>query len=223
MRILDILQFKTASNKGIPIAIIFEQQQTMEKFHLKKDAIQNLQGTHLKSFSIANEDLNILSGWTYIGMYLVEAKTSLNLSENYNRKEKFTEIEDITLAHGMFKNFVLSYAKCFSSSGKGKISLDSNEIFTSRQDLKVNHEKIIKTRNTYVAHNDDNEYDISIAMTFEGKNEITLAQTYTIRTPLSDYKAFRETVEYCEEQVIIKFNKKIDKIQTRFGKNIIFK
>lgn len=195
----------------------------MEKFNLKKDAIQNLQGTHLNSFSIANEDLNILIGWTYIGMYLVEAKTSLNLSENYNRKEKFTEIEDITLAHGMFKNFVLSYAKCFSSSGKGKISLDCNEIFTSRQDLKVNHEKIIKTRNTYVAHNDDNEYDISIAMTLEGQNEITLAQTYTIRTPLSDYKAFRETVEYCEKQVIIKFNKKIDKIQTRIGKNIIFK
>lgn len=195
----------------------------MENTQLKKDAIQNLQGTDLKSFSIDNEDLSILSGWTYIGMYLVEAKTSLNLSENYNRKEKFTEIEDVTLAQGMFKNFVLSYAKCFSRSGKGKISLDSNEIFSSRHDLRIVHEKIMKIRNTYVAHNDDNDYAISIAMTHEGENEITLAQTYTIMTPLSDYKVFRETLEYCEVQVIVKFNRKVDKIQIKIGKNIKFK
>ena len=195
----------------------------MDNLQLRKDAIKNLQGTDLKTYSIDNEELNILSGWTYITMFLVEAKTSLTLSEKYNQKEKFTEIEDVTLAHGMFKNFVLSYAKCFSSSGKGKISLDSNDIFSSRYDLKQIHEKILTIRNTYVAHNDDNDYDVSVSMTREDENEITLAQTYTIMTPLSDFKSFRETLEFCEEQVILKFNKKIDKIQIRIGKTIKFK
>lgn len=195
----------------------------MENSQLKLDAINNLQMTDLKSFSLDKADLTILSGWTFIAMFLVEAKTSLRLSETYNKKEKFTELEDMTLGHGMFKNFILSYAKCFSSSGKGKISLDPNEIFSLRKDLKAIHDKILSIRNTYVAHNDDNEYDISIVLTQENDHEIILAQTYTVMTPLSDYSLFKETVDYCEEQVIIKFNKKVDKIQEKIGKRINFK
>lgn len=195
----------------------------MKNSQLKNDALKNLQATDLRSFSLDREDLNILSGWTYIAIFLVEARTSLNLSEKFNKKEKFTEFEESILAHGMFKNFILSYSKCFSSKGKTKISLDPNEIFSSRKDLKTVHEKIMKARNSYVAHNDENEYDISIAMTHESQNEITLAQTYTIMTPLSDYKDFRETLEYCEEQVTIKVNKKVDKIQASVGKIIKFR
>ncbi len=195
----------------------------MDKSEFRKQAIQNLQGTDLKDYSLTNEDLNILSGWTYIAMFLVEAKTSLLLSENKNKEGKFTEMEQVILANGMFKNFILSYSKCFSSSGKEKISLDAKEIFSKRPDLLVTHEKILQARNTHVAHNDENDFEVSISMTSENNNEIILAQTYTIMTPLSDFKSFSETVEFCEEQVILKFNKKVDKIQTRLGKKISFK
>lgn len=155
-------------------------------------------------------------------MFLVEARMSLELSETYNKNQKFTETEDMILAHGMFKNFILSYAKCFASSGKGKITLDSNEIFSLRKDLKTIHDKIISIRNTYVAHNDDNDYDITISLTKENEHEIILAQTYTVITPLSDFRSFKEALDYCEEQVIMKFNKKVDKIQAKIGKCINF-
>ena len=195
----------------------------MDKSEFKKQAIQNLQGTDLKDYSLTNEDLNILSGWTYIAMFLVEAKTSLLLSENKNKEGMFTEMEQVVLANGMFKNFILSYSKCFSSSGNGKISLDAKEIFSKRPDLLVTHEKLLQARNTYVAHNDENNFEVSILMTSENKNEIILAQTYTIMMPLSDFKSFSETVEFCEEQVVLKFNKKIDKIQVKLGKSISFR
>jgi hypothetical protein len=195
----------------------------MDKPEFKKQVIQNLQGTDLRDYSLTNADLNILSGWTYIAMFLIEAKTSLLLSENKNKEGKFTEMEQVILANGMFKNFILSYSKCFSSSGKEKISLNAKEIFSKRPDLFVTHEKILQARNTYVAHNDENDFEVSISMTSENNNEIILAQTYTIITPLPDYKSFSDTIEFCEEQVILKFNKKVDKIQARLGKIINFK
>lgn len=195
----------------------------MKDSDIRKEAIKNLQGTELKGFSLDNKDISLLSGWTYLGMLLMEAKVSLEHSRKLNEKEKFTTVEEFTLAHGMFKNAIMSYAKCFASSGNGRISLDSVAIFAKRSDLKLSHDKMLEARNKYIAHNDENDFDISLIVTDENKHDVTLAQTYTAITPLSNFDQFLETIEYCQEQVIITFNKKIDKIQLRIGKEIKFK
>lgn len=170
----------------------------MDKSEFRKQVIQNLQGTDLKEYFLTKTDLNILSGRTYIAMYLIEAKMSLLLSKNKNKEEKFTKIEQVILANEMFKNFILSYSKCFSSSGNEKLLLDAKEIFSKRPDLLFFQEKILQVRKTYVAHNDENDFEVSISMTSENNNEIVLVQTYTIMTPLSDFNSFSETVEFCE-------------------------
>lgn len=194
----------------------------MKKPGLHREAIQNLKGSSLEHYSESNDGLSFLEGWTYIGMFLVEAKTSLKLFTDFNRKDKFTEMDEIVFYQSLFKNFVLSYAKCFSSSGKGRLSLDANDVYSSQQDLKKIHEEIMEIRNKYVAHNDDSDFNISIALTSETDRELTLAQTYTIMTPVNRIKKYLEVVEFCESQVVVKFNKMVDKIEIKIGKKIIF-
>ena len=192
----------------------------MEGSQLYKDAIANLKGSSLEGYS-QKDDFEILARWTYIGMFLYEAKLSLDLLRKYD-KEKFAEMEDVILYHGLFKNFILSYAKCFSSSGKGRTALNPNDIFKTQTDLLELHHKVMKIRNTYVAHNDESDFNISVVVTSETENEIKIAQTYTIMAPVNELNRFKELVEFCEYQVVIKVNKITDKIEGVIGRKIEF-
>ena len=192
---------------------------------LKKLADQNMQKSPvIENFSIASEDFERLNGWTEIAMQLLEAKNSLNLSKKSKEFKGLTPQEELTLANGMFKNFILSYSKCFSSSGKNKISLDANDIFTERHDLNKYHQNILETRNKYAAHNDEeNGHDIAIAYTSENDDEIFLAQTYSVIIPFGLFDFFLETINHCEEKVILKLNRKLDKLENKIGKKINLK
>jgi hypothetical protein len=197
----------------------------IDQSDFKKLADQNMQKSSvIDNFSIASEDFEGLNGWTEIAMQLLEAKNSLNISKKSKEFQDLTPQEELTLANGMFKNFILSYSKCFSSSGKHKISLDANDVFTKRQDLKEVHNSILETRNKYAAHNDDeNGHDIAISYTKEGEDEIILAQTYSVIIPFGVFDSFYETINHCEEQVILKLNRKVDKLEQKIGKKINFK
>lgn len=192
----------------------------MDESQLYKDAIANLKGSSLEVY-FQKDDFEILARWTYIGMFLYEAKVSLDLLRKYD-KDKITEMEDVILYHGLFKNFILSYAKCFSSSGKGRTALNPNEIFKTQTDLLELHNRVMKIRNTYVAHNDESDFNISVVVTSETENEINMAQTYTIMTLVNELNGFKELVEFCEYQVVIKVNKIADKIEAVIGKKIKF-
>lgn len=197
----------------------------MKSSNLKADALEQIQNSPLlkEDFSIAESDFEKLNGWTIIGIQLLEAKTSLELCEKIKEWKNLSQIEEIVLSNGIFKNFILSYSKCFSSSGKNRISLDANDIYSQELDLKKIHTEILEIRNKYVAHNDDeNGYDIAIALTAENQKEIKLAQTYTILIPYGSFNLFKETIEYSEKKIILKVNKIADKLEKKIGKKIIF-
>lgn len=191
----------------------------------KKLADQNIQKSPLiENFSIASDDFQRLNGWIEIAMQLLEAKNSLNISNKSKEFKGLTPQEELTLANGMFKNFILAYSKCFSSSGRNKISLDVNDVFTGRQDFKRIHDNILETRNKYAAHNDEeNGHDIAISYTSESDDEIILAQTYSVIIPFGLFDSFYETIDHCEEKIILKLNRKVDKLEKKIGKKINFK
>lgn len=188
-----------------------------------KDAQANLQTSELKEFQFDHADLTMLNNWTYLGMFLHEASRSIVLSEEFKKKDTLPEMDEMIKAHALFKNAILSYAKCFSSSGNGRISLDANTVYSNDAKLKAVHERIMEIRNTFAAHNGLNNMDVSIIATYEQDNEIVLAQTYTISTPLSEFEDFKSAIDHAQTWVIENFNKKIDKIQERIGKTIVFK
>lgn len=190
---------------------------------IKNDALNNLKIDRFKSYSILPSHLDILEGWTYLSMLLFEAKASLKLCVLKYEQTSYEKIEHFIEANAMYKNFILSYAKCFSKSGKMRKSLDKNDIFNERKDFLIYHDQIMQIRNTFVAHNDQNEYDTVIYLTKETSEENTLAQTYTISTPIRLFKHFEDVVDYCEQQLSIRFNKKLDKIEKKINKKIIFK
>ncbi|KQS93012.1 hypothetical protein [Chryseobacterium sp. Leaf394] len=197
----------------------------MKSSNLKADALEQIQNSPLlkEYFSIAESDFEKLNGWTIIGIQLVEAKTSLELCEKIKEWKNLSQIEEIVLSNGIFKNFILNYSKCFSSSGKNRISLDANDIYSQKLDLKKIHTEILEIRNKYVAHNDDeNGYDIALALTAENQKEIKLAQTYTLLIPYGSFNLFKETIEYSEKKIILKVNKIADKLEKKIGKKIIF-
>ena len=100
--------------------------------------------------------------------------------------------------------------------------MNANDMFKSQTDLLEAHNKLMKIRNTYVAHNDESDYNISIVLTSEEENKISLAHTYTIMTPVNDLNNFKELVDFCEHQVVLKVNKIADKIEAKVGKKINF-
>lgn len=177
-----------------------------------------------ENLTLAGEEFEKLTGWTNIAMNLLDAKNSLILSKKSKEMDKLSQLEELTLANGLYKNFIMSYGKCFTSSGKGRITLNSKEIFSEKPDFLKIHENIMNTRNKYVAHSEEeNGHDISISYVDESEKEIILATTYTTLIPFGQYDTFIKVVEFCEEQVILKLNKKLDKIELKIGKKIYFK
>jgi hypothetical protein len=193
------------------------------KEFIKNQALINLSSSELKNHSLTNSDLAILSGWTYLGIFLFEAKTSLSLSEKFNSKTSKIEMEDMILIHSLFRNSILSYAKCFSSANGKRIKLDASNVFSKRADLLKIHEQMMEIRNTFVAHNSDNEYDLALAVVNEEKEQIELAQTYHLLLPTADFQKFNSAIEHCQYEVILKLNSKADKIEAKIGKQINFR
>ncbi|MCW3466363.1 hypothetical protein [Chitinophaga nivalis] len=193
----------------------------MDNDLLKDAAKDSLKGTKYEKWSLDNKDLTLLSGWVKIAAFIVEAKISIEHAIELNKNEKF-EIRDFVLATGMYKNFVMSYSKCFNSAGIGNISLDAKDIYKDKVDLLRLHNVIMNARNTYVAHNDHNNSDVTLSLTSEDDNSIVLAQVYTVSTPINEFNDYKNLISVLEDEVIYRFNKKVDKIQTKIGKNIFF-
>ena len=190
---------------------------------LSAQALKNIESSILKDYFFENDDLKVLSNWTYLGMFLYEAQRSLLLSKDFNDKMEFVELDDSILVNGMFKNAILSYSKCFSQSSGGKISLDAKVVFSAAPELESIHGKMMDIRNSFIAHNGTNESDIAMIGVIEDEMTVELAQTYTISTPLGDFDDFMLAICHVENWVIGVFNKKVDKIQAKIGKVITFK
>src|SRR5690554_5380735 len=150
---------------------------------IENNALENLSKSDLNGLVPDNAELSLLNSWNYILMFLFEAKTSFSIMRKLFEKDSFENIEEAVLANGMYRNFILSYSKCYSSSGKGRISLDANDIYKAKPELKDIHNQILEIRNKYAAHNDESSFDIAINVTSQDDKKIELANTYTTSTP----------------------------------------
>ena len=188
----------------------------------KEDLTENLKSLTDKNFVISEDETKYLNSWTNLAMQILEAHHSLEFSKTFNEKYSFDKFEEFVLSHGMFKNSILSYAKCFSSSGTGKVSLDPKDVFKNEPKLKEMHLDLMDMRNEYIAHNGNSDFELAIVFQKKGEDEITLSQTITYKEPMSDYEKIFGLFEHCSNYIVQKVNKKADKMEERLDVKIKF-
>ena len=188
----------------------------------KEDLKGNLENITSEKFVFSEDETKYLNSWTNLSMQILEAEHSLKFALKFNEVEPFDKFEDFVLAHGMFKNSILSYAKCFSSSGKGKVSLDANDVFKMDVELRKIHDALMDMRNGYIAHNGNSDFELAIVLQKKVDNEMTLSQTITFKTPVGDYEKFFQLFDHCTNYIVEKVNHKVDKLESKFGLKIKF-
>jgi hypothetical protein len=190
----------------------------------EKDLLNgNLDKLYQEGYALSEDETQYLSSWGSLAMQIREAEESLNLSIKFGKKRPFGKFEEFILANALYKNSILAYAKCFSNSGKGKISLDSNQVYANSSKHKEIHDKLMGIRNEYVAHNDNNDFELAIVLQKQEKDRIIISNTVSYNTPVDDFNQYLELFKYCSIYIINQVNKKADKLEKRLGKRIDFR
>lgn len=91
-------------------------------------------------------------------------------------------IDGTSLAKPLYKAFVVTYGKCFSTGKERGLSLDAREIFKeSKANFKA-HEFVMKTRNKYIAHSDSSVFEdseINLACSSEHTEILAFVQKHS--------------------------------------------
>ena len=183
---------------------------------------------HLKAYIddgyvFDDKRFEFVNRWTYILMQLTEAKNFLELANKSTEYESESTMNEIYLHQALFRSFVISYAKCFSTSGQGRLSLNKKDIYKNQPDNLTVHERVIDIRNKFVAHSDDSGVDIAVLGVKEMESKILIKHTYSLAQIINEYDSFSELIKSAEETVILKINKALDGIQKKEGKTVSFK
>lgn len=169
-----------------------------------------------------DQRFNYLKSWVYLLMQLHDAKLSLDLAEKSENYENKGTINEVIMQQSFFRNSIINYAKCFSSSGKGRTSLDKNKVYKAEPELLATHEEIMNIRNKFSAHNDGSGIDDANIAVKEDNKKILIKPLYTVSNPLGEYEKYRKTFEYCESHITTSINHALDRIQESTGKFVLF-
>ncbi len=128
-------------------------------------------------------------------------------------------MEQVLLAQSLFRNAIVGYGKCYASAAPGKVTLDRNAVFKGQDALKPKHERMIEIRNSFAAHNGENDVDTA-TMAVKESDEILIRHTFTLSTPLNEHGDYRQVLEHVEQFVVLALNKYLDRLQKDLGKPI---
>ena len=182
---------------------------------------QNLQPYIDSGYIFDDQRFLHLNRWTDILMQIVDSKNFLDLAEEHRFPVGTTDLTKHCMVQAFYRSFIITYAKCFASSGKGKLRLDKAKVFDKTDELNM-HNKIMEIRHTYVAHNDSSNMNKAVFATKELDDRVLIAHTYTLVYPFGDLPLYRQTVESLETFVVSKLNKALSSIQEKIGKPVSF-
>lgn len=178
--------------------------------------------TNKKAIDI-DQRFGIMDKWTFLMMQAFEARSFLELAENTHRISPKSSMKELLTQLALFKAFLLSYGKCFSSAGKGRSKLEEKHVFVDRGDLLPIHHRIMALRNTFAAHNDMSGLDEAVLDIEETEEEFILSHRYAFAIPLNEYEEYKKCTAVLEEYLFDKTNKAVDSLQKQLGKAIKMK
>lgn len=164
--------------------------------------------------------LSSYKGQIHLMRQIHEASYYISRAEELGHPHHLTTYPHILDFLGYFKSALNSYAKCFVSAGKGRQKLDATLIFKSQAKHFSDHTKIMALRHTFVAHNDENEFE-SVAVQEEDRpEELQLHLKYQISFPFDRLYELRELIRLVELHVVDRQAGHLAAIGREIGKHV---
>lgn len=192
----------------------------MNKPSYLKDYEEHLQILTQQGYNLDDERFKYVKGLSMLLMHLHDAIKSMLMIRNCNKYEQEGSPEEHLLQQSLFRNAALNYAKCFSQSGKGRITLDKNDVFKDAKPLINIHNQIMEYRNKFFAHSDDSGLDYVSLATKEKPEHILVKQLYTIVVPIDEFPKFITIFKFCGDHVKLKIDKNFESIEKKYGKKV---
>lgn len=149
-----------------------------------------------------------------------EATYYISRAEELGHPHLWTSYPPILEFFGHFKSAVNSYAKCFVGAGKGRQRLEASSVFKSEPTYLDPHRIIIDLRHTFVAHNDENEFETVTIREVDGAEELALHLQYAISFPFDRLYELRKLIRLVELHIVDRQEAHLAAIEREVGKPV---
>jgi len=167
-----------------------------------------------------DERFRTLDRWTFLMMQVFESKKFLDLAETTHGIRPQSSLDEVLTQQALYRSFLLAYGKCFTTSGKGRSSLDPHRVFGDDAHIRSVHQRIMELRHRFAAHNDSSGLDHAVIEVEELDHEFVITQRYALANPLHEYASYREAVRVLEEYAVDQINRAIASLEKKLQKRV---
>ncbi|MFA9287557.1 hypothetical protein ACCQ08_22450 [Comamonas sp. SY3] len=155
------------------------------------------------------------------GVLFQIASASHYLSQLKDRGSTPDILKDTYADLSLFSSFILQYSKSYTSSGKGQVVLDAKKVFAAGSNALTAHERILKIRHKYVAHNDNSNLILANLGVKEMNDRFVIKHFLTLAIPLGELDDFKLALDATYAYAVISLNKQLDKLGEKLGKIVL--
>lgn len=167
--------------------------------------------------------LQQLHRWIFVLQQVHEARHYVDRAGELGHPEQFQSMDGILEFLVYFRGALNSYAKCFVSSGRGKVKLNKSEVFRTSSDYLDRHSKLMELRHKYVAHSDDNEFEKSCLKNSDTESELVVELQYHFSFPIDRLYELRDLIKHLESYVVDCHANHVAGIERQIGKPVRIK
>jgi len=170
--------------------------------------------------NVSHDVLGQLRRWISLMQQVHEAKHYIQRTEQLAHPHlirTFDEMWGVLLA---FRGAIISYGKCFARTGSGRIKLEAKVVFAKTPNLADKHRRIMRLRNEYVAHSDDNEMESTAIEPIDTPTELVVRLDYEVSFPFDRMYELRELIKHLDGHVADGLGKHVKGIERQIGKPV---
>ena len=160
-----------------------------------------------------------LKQWHGVLFQLTSAKYYLDQLKS--RKPDLVKPNDSFEVMALLSAFILQYSKCFTSGGKGQVTLDERKVFALGSGALVAHKRILEIRHNLVAHNGNSDLVLADLGVKEQDDRFVVKHFLTFAIPLNELGVFEEALEATLAHSVLALNKHLDSIGEKLGKMVL--
>jgi hypothetical protein len=164
--------------------------------------------------------LRNLDRWIYLMHQVHEARYYIGRADKLGHPHLWTSYEAILDFLSYFRSALNSYAKCFVSTGSGRIKLEGTALFSTDSAVLESHRRIMDLRHKYVSHSDSNEFEDVRVIEEASDDELVVRLEYNLSFPFDRLYELRTLIGVVENHVVDGQRKHTDGIAREIGKRV---